>query len=158
IAPLLGFALLDRRPDAFPVIYATGAIIALTGVYAFSHVRLRGERELLKFESQDEAGPQPHGDLGQIYEYDPHSRPTFWTVLRKDRANRDYMLWQFVAGGSNMVGETMLIYIVADLTLDISNGYLVSILLTMAILTLLAMATLPLWARQLDKTHVARFR
>lgn len=158
IAPVAGFALLDHTPAAFPVVYIGSALLAGIGTVAFGRVRLRGERDLLRFECSQSARPQPKGETGSIYEYDPESNATFWTVLRQDRSYRDYMALQFLAGLSNLAGETMVVFIIADMTQGMNREYVVSILLTTALPMTLATATLPYWGRKLDCTHVARFR
>ncbi|MEX0653714.1 MAG: MFS transporter [Phycisphaeraceae bacterium] len=164
-APLLGYFLLDLRPDAFRIVYPLSAALALLGVYAFSHVRLRGEKELLRYEASPAARPLPHGMPGPIYEFDPkqageqaEGRPNFWTVLKRDAFFRSYMIWQFVAGAANMTSEVIIIYLIADLTAELPLEYMLSILLSTAIPMALAVATMPLWAKQLDNMHVAQFR
>ena len=115
-APLAGYLLLDWNVQAFRIIYPVSALIAMIGVIAFSRVRLRGERELLRYERQPAARPQPHGTPGPIYEYDPRAaNHNFWTVLRHDHHFRSYMLWQFFGGAGNMMGETVVIYMVANM-------------------------------------------
>ncbi|MFA9478707.1 MFS transporter [Phycisphaerales bacterium AB-hyl4] len=164
-APLLGYFLLDLRDDAFRVVYPLSAGLALLGVFSFSHVRLRGERELLRYEQTPTARPLPHGLPGPIYEYDPkqarterNDKPNFWAVLKQDHFFRSYMIWQFVAGAANMTSEVVIIYIIAELTAELPVEYMLSILLSTAIPMSLAVATMPLWARQLDSMHVAQFR
>jgi len=164
VAPLAGYVLLDLRAEAFRFIYPLSAAVALIGVRAFGRVRLRGERELLRYERTPAARPRPHGTPGSIYEYDPKEngggvdRPNFWTILRCDRFFRTYMIWQFMAGAANMTGEVVLIYLVAELTEGWRMEYVLSILLSTAIPMGVAVATVPLWAKQLDRMHVAEFR
>lgn len=158
IAPLLGYGLLDPYPWAFRYVYLAGAVIATVGAMAYGKVRLRGEKELLAFE-RGERKPTPHGSPGSIYEFDPTpQQDTFWSVLRHDHMYRRYMVWQFVAGGSNMMGETVLVFVIADMTRHLNNGYLTAITLTTALPMVMAVLTLPVWARQLDHTHITRFR
>ena len=159
IAPLVGFALLDRYPNAFRLIYPASLVIAMIGVYAFSRVRLRGERELLRFELSPTARPQPHGTPGSIYEYDPEAGPdNYWTVLRRDHLFRRYMMLQFFGGMANMAGDVVMVYLIAEITQQMQHEYLISILLTMAIPTLLVTTTLPAWARYFDRVHVVHLR
>ncbi len=158
VAPLLGYGLLDPYPHAFPYVYLAGALVGTIGAIAYGKVRLRGEKELLAFERRA-TRPSPHGTPAPIYEFDPTpQQETFWYVLRHDHHYRRYMLWQFVAGGSNMMGEIVLIYVVADMTRHLANGYFVAIGLTTALPMIVSVLTLSLWARQLDHMHIARFR
>lgn len=159
--PLVGYACLDHNPQAFRLLYPAGVVIALVGVWSFSHVRLRREAELLRYETKPGVRPQPRGIPGPVYEYDPKEQsPGFWAVLRKDRLFRHYMGWQFLNGGSNMSAEVLLICIVADLTEKVAAGhqYLLSIAITSAIPWVLATIALPVWARYLDRVHVVHFR
>ncbi|MEX0885791.1 MAG: MFS transporter [Phycisphaeraceae bacterium] len=178
IAPLLGYALVDYRPEAFRFIYPASLLVGLIGVVAFSKVRLRGERDLLRYERSLGARPQPHGIPAPIYEYDPKStpathhapnpqsptpnaqptRPNFWQVLKQDHFFRAYMFWQFFAGSANMCGEVVIIYVIADATDGLPLEYMLSILLAMAMPMAIATIALPYWARQLDTMHVAAFR
>ncbi len=160
-APLIGYAVLDWNVQAFRVVYPASILVAMVGVGAFSRVRLRGERDLLRYEAGPTARPQPHGIPAPIYEYDPAApNHSFWDVLRRDHHFRRYLLWQFIAGASNMMSEVVVIYLIVDLTskAKIRFEYLTSIMLATAIPMLLAMLTLPLWARYLDRVHVTRFR
>ncbi len=163
VVPLVGYLMLDRNPEAFRLLYPLSAVLAMLGVWAFSKVRLRGERELLRFESQPASQPQPKGEAGSIYEFDKQANPTFWQVLRQDRFYRGYMFWQFVAGSANMASETVLVYMLASITFGIAIGgasveYVVAILLSTAVPMAVATAVMPRWARLLDRMHIAAFR
>jgi len=141
ISPVLGYAVLDQNPQAFRVIYPLSVIVAAIGVLAFARVRMRQERELLRYERQAGVQPTRHGLEPTVYEYDPQAGPqTFWQVLRHDGHFRFYMICQFLAGAANMMGETVIVAVIADATM------------------LLTTLTLPLWAKRLDKLHVAHFR
>lgn len=160
-APLAAFGFLDLDPDAFRIVYPCCAVIALFGTRALSRVRLRHEAELLAYERQPRVKPQPRGVTAPIYEYDPvETTPTFLSVLRKDRHFRTYMVYQFFAGGANMMGEIVLIYMISQITRaqGIAQEYLLSILLTTTIPMLVALAILPRWAKLLDRVHVTEFR
>jgi len=161
-APLLGYPLLDWHSELFRVLYPAAMLVAMIGAGAFSKVRLRGERALLAYENQPRVRPQPHGEVGSVYEYDPKADPgrgpTFLDVLRRDWRFRRYMIWMFFAGMGNMSGQVALIYYVDKFTAGRPFEYLISVLLTTAIPMGLALVTLPIWAKQLDRMHVARFR
>lgn len=163
VVPLAGYLMLDRNPEAFRVLYPLAAIIAMIGVHAFSKVRLRGERELLRFERQATARPLPKGEAGSVYEFDRDASPTFWQVLGKDRFFRSYMFWQFVAGSANMTSETVLVFMLASITAGLTLGgasveYAVAILLSTAVPMAVATAVMPRWAKLLDRMHIAAFR
>lgn len=99
------------------------------------------------------AGP-PAAAVPQV----PVSSASFWSVLRHDPVYRRYMLWQFVAGMANMMGEVVIILVISELTRGMVSEYFVTICLTTALPMLFAVVTLPRWARYLDQVHVAEFR
>jgi MFS family permease len=147
---LAGSFFLDARPEDFRWLYATGAVVSLVGVAAFSRVRLLGEDAHLALERSDEA-PAP-GSGAPL----PAARPRgLVSVLRRDRVFARYQLWQFVLGGSNMMIEAPLIYLVSR---ELGAGYAASIALTQAIPFGLSILMLPLWASWLDRVHILDFR
>ncbi len=160
--PLIGFFIQDLAPDSFRWLYRAVALIAAVGIVAFSRIRLRGEKHLLKFERTPTAKPQPHGEPGCVYAFEPDGtevkRHTAWTILREDHDYRWYMIWQFVGGMGNLIGNFALIRLVIELTDKVRYEYTVSILLTTTIPMAIAMVTVPAWARHLDRVHIARFR
>ena len=159
IVPMIAGDLLDRNPESFRFIFPATMLISAIGVLAYTRIRLRGERELIKYEIRPEAIPQPHGESRAIYEYDPKaSRPNFWTVLRKDKLFRSYMLWQFVNGTAAMMGDAVLVYLIAELTLGMANEFKISNFLTTTLPLILAVITMPIWARYLDRVHIVEFR
>jgi hypothetical protein len=160
LVPLIAGSLLDADESMFRFIYPAGLIFGIIGVAAYSRIRIRGERELIKFEMRPDSVPQPHGERAPVYEYDPKSpRPTFWSVLKRDRLFRSYMLWQFVNGTAAMTGHTVVIYLIAQMTEGFGkDGYKIATLLSTTIPLLVAMATTPLWARLLDRMHIVEFR
>ena len=162
VSPLVGYALQELNPNAFRIVYPASCLVGLIGLLAYAKVRLRGERELLRFERQPMARAGPHGAPAPIYEFDPQETPRqrqrFWTVLRHDHNFRRYMTWQFVGGIGNMIGEVAVIRIILRLSRDQPGEYVSSILLTTTLPVLVAMITTPLWARFLDRVHIARFR
>jgi len=106
--------------------------------------------------------PTPHGEAGPIYEYDLNNygeaKYNFFTVLKQDRHFRWYMVCQFIAGMSMMMGETAVIYKISELTRSFDYEYLTSILLATALPMLLATMMMPIWAKYLDRVHISRFR
>lgn len=160
--PLIGYYIIDLYPDSFRWLYRATALIAAVGVVAFSRIRLRGEKHLLDFERQPAAKPQPHGEPGHVYAFEPDGselkRHTAWTILKEDHDYRWYMIWQFVGGMGNLIGNFALIRLVIQLTDKMKYEYAISILLTTSILMAVAMITVPVWARYLDRVHITRFR
>lgn len=162
VGPLVGFFIQDVSPESFRWLYRVVAVIAAVGVVSFSRIRLRGEKHLLTFERQPAAKPQPHGEPGHVYAFEPGAEPvkrhTVWTILREDHDYRWYMVWQFVGGMANLLGNFALIRLVIQLTAGMTYEYATSILITTTIPMAIAMMTVPWWARYLDRVHIARFR
>lgn len=164
VAPLVGYAVLDFHADAFRVLYPVAAAIGVIGVIAFAGIRLRHEQDLLRYERQPVARPQRHGETGSLYEFNPDdagdtpARQRFWHVLHRDKHFRSYMIWQFFLGIANIVGEVAVMREIIRLSDGRAYEYSSSILLTTTLPMIVAMATLPVWARHLDGVHIARFR
>ena len=160
--PLTAYFLLDRAESAFRVAYPVAAAVGIIGAIAMSRVRVRGERALLKYERTTSDPPQRRGERAPLYEYDPRSprvtKPTFWQVLKEDAFFRSYMTWQFLVGVCFMSCETLAIYLIAEFTDGLANEYFLAILLTTAIPMSMSVATLPMWARLMDRITIVRFR
>ncbi len=156
---LAGGRLLDANPHSFRMLYPLGMLLSSLGVVAYSRIRMRGERELLRFERSSKAAPTRHGEGDGLYEYDPNTpRVGFWSVLRHDPMFRGYQMWQFIMGASNMLHVPIFIALVAKMTDGRANGYVIATALTLGIPMVLSMLSLPVWAKLLDRTHVIRFR
>lgn len=158
VAMLLASMLLKWEPTNFRLMYPLGALIAAVGVVAVSKVRVRGERQLRRFELEPSARPTPHGSGSPIYEYDPKADSfSIWSVLRDDHRFRWYMVWQFFAGVGNMMTVPVVIFMLSDET-ELNQGYVVSIGLSSVAPLLAASLSMPLWGRLLDRMHIAGFR
>lgn len=149
---------LDANPHAFRIVYPVAALVASAAVIAMSRVRIRGWRVLRDYEMRPAIQPTPHGEQMPVYEYDPaDAKPSIWSVLKHDRTFRTYMTWQFMAGMSNMMCEPPLTYMVSDQT-QLNQPFVVSTILVTSLPMGLAMLSLPVWARLLDRMHITRFR
>ena len=107
--PLIGFFVQDIAPESFRWFYRAVALVAAVGVVSFSRIRLRGEKQLIKYERQPTAKPKPHGDPGHVYAFEPGEEPlqrhSVWTVLLKDHDYRSYMVWMFFGGDGEPAGQ-----------------------------------------------------
>ena len=57
-----------------------------------------------------------------------------------------------------MMGETVIYFVIADSLTDNSSKNLISIVLAHSLPLLIAVLTLSMWARYLDRVHIVRFR
>jgi MFS family permease len=134
---LAGLAL-DRQPETMPWLFALAATLGVLGAWSYSGVRVQGE---------DVAAPAPLRARPQ--------RASTWRVLREDPLFARYLGWQFLLGVSNMMIEPAVVYAVSR---EMGAGYGTSIAIVTVVPNLLSMATLPLWARWVDRMHAAEFR
>ncbi len=141
ISSLLG-PLLDADPGSFRWVYLAGAAVGALGIFFFSRVQVVGEKRQRVLERRNQ-GRQAAGNVG------------FFQILRQDRRYARYQTAQFLAGFGNMLIEAPLVYLV---TRSLGASYTVSIAITMVIPFALSLVTLPVWARYLDRVHVAEFR
>jgi hypothetical protein len=137
---LAGWAL-DARPENFRYVYAAGAALGCIGVWIFRGVLVQGEKR--------------HRVLERRGSQEGHRRDGFLKVLRGDTLYARYQLHQFTSGTANMMLEPPLVYLVSK---QLGASYVVSIGIVMLIPFTLNLATMPLWARYLDKVHVTEFR
>lgn len=133
--------ILDAHPENFRWIYLAGALFGAVGVWLFRGVLVRGEKR--------------HRVIERRGTQQGHRRDGFLAVLRKDTLYARYQLHQFISGTANMMLEPPLVYLVSK---QLGASYVVSIGIVMLIPFTLNLTTLPLWARYLDKVHVAEFR
>lgn len=155
-SPLVIYAILDWDQRAFRIMYPAAALVAMIGVIAFSRVRLRGERALLRFEKESAKKNSADNSSGNINSEDPPKG--FLGVLKQDRLFRQYMTWQFLLGMANLGCEAAVIRYVATETQGKPLEFVGSIILTTSIPWALATVTLPFWARYLDRVHITEFR
>jgi hypothetical protein len=134
----LAGAVLDRHEVALPWLYAAGAAFGALGVWSWMGVRLLG----------DPAGPPAAGAPAREH-------VSALRLLREDPLFARYLGWQFLLGVSNMMIEPAVVYAVSR---EMGAGYGTSIALVVVVPTVLSVATLPLWAGQVDRMHAAEFR
>lgn len=138
----LAGALLDAEPGAFRMLYLTAALLSVAGIVAFSRVAVIGEARQRVLERRVAEPRSGH-------------RLSFLAILRNDPNYARYQLYQFLAGTANMLLEAPLIYLVSR---QLQASYTASIGITLVIPFTVSLVTLPLWARYLDRVHVAEFR
>jgi MFS family permease len=137
----IGAMVMDAHPESFRVLYAVGVLCGCLGVWAYSGVVVRGERRQRVRERRNER--------------DASGRSGFLGILRTDKLYARYQAHQFIAGFASMMIEPPLVYLVSK---QIGASYFQSIGIVMLIPFVLYLATIQLWARWLDRIHVAEFR
>lgn len=137
----VGGLVLDARPENFRWLYGAGALLGGLGVWSFWGVSVIGE--------------QRHRVLERRGTRDGSGRNAFFTILRDDRRYARYQLYQFISGVAAMMLEPPLVYLVSK---EIGASYVASIGIVLLLPFLLMLATIPWWARYLDRVHVAEFR
>ena len=141
ISSLVG-PLLDANPESFRWVYLAGAVFGIIGIWFFSKVKVVGESRHRVLERRSQ---RPLAS----------TRTGFFEVLKSDRNYASYQTYQFIAGCANMILEAPLVFLV---TRELHASYTESITITMVIPFAVSVVTLPLWARYLDRVHVAEFR
>ncbi len=170
LAPLAASALLDIDRHYFGWIYGGSMFVAMVGVLSFSRIRLRHEKQLLQYEKSPSlaelqkingqgSGPDSEGG-DHTANGQPEMRATVMSVLRDDRHFRWYLVWQYLGGMANMMGEVVLVHIIADvLTADMKKGeYTVSMLFNSTVPMVMMILSMQVWARYMDRVHIVQFR
>ena len=149
--PLAVGPLLDAYPQAFRVVYPMAAVLGVVGVLQIFRLRVRTEPSLLRAEHNPVADP----DTPLRKDGRPHG---FVSVLAEDHRFRRYMICQFFAGVANMMGTTAFALVIIERIRDRPDANGLGMLLTATIPLLLAMISLPLWSRLLDRSHITSYR
>ena len=137
----IGALVMDAHPESFRILYAVGVLCGCLGIWAYSGVEVRGERRQRVRERRDQR--------------DESGRSGFFGILKTDKLYARYQTHQFIAGFASMLIEPPLVYLVSK---QIGASYFQSIVIVMLIPFLLYLSTIQLWARWLDRVHVAEFR
>jgi MFS family permease len=137
----IGALVMDAHPESFRMLYAVGAFCGCLGIWAYSGVVVQGERRQRVRERRNER--------------DESGRSGFLGILKTDKLYARYQTHQFIAGFASMLIEPPLVYLVSK---QIDASYFQSIVIVMLIPFLLYLSTIQLWARWLDRVHVAEFR
>jgi MFS family permease len=140
---LLGIAM-DRVEDAFRFLLPAGCGFALVGILAWSRLRIRGHEALLNAERNGAADDLP--SLNPL---------SVLRSLRADPPYRRFMLFMFILGLGDLMVEPLLPIIAKE---HFGMHYLAGIVVTTSLPRALVPLSIPLWARFLDRVHVAHFR
>jgi hypothetical protein len=139
-------ALLDADPDSYRWFMPAAAVVGVLAALATHRLRVRGHAAILRAERA----------AGEAQSGRPWQGPVIvWRVLQRDRWFARFMVWMFVLGFGNIMLTPMVVISTQD---RFELGYFGSLLITTGIPLLLMPATIPLWARMLDRSHVVKFR
>lgn len=144
----LGFGLgmaMDLDERAFRLFFPLGACLAITGVWAWSRVRVRQGPALVGAERRIGSG-----------EDRPSISPLLaLRVLREDRRYAAYMSCMMLLGLGNLMVAPVLVIALRDLFhMEYLGGIVIANSLPLAMMPV----SIPLWARLLDRVHVIEFR
>jgi len=129
---------------AYRYIYAGSAILAIVGIWAYSRIHWRGRAASLAGERiAHEKNPKALGVRAML------------ALLKRDTTYRRFMWAQFWLGWPVMAADAPFIISLDD---ELRAGYALSILLTQVIPIFVAILTIPMWARFLDRVHIIHFR
>ena len=146
VVALVGYTLgesMQHWAGAYRALLPLGSAVAMVGVLAWSRVRVRGRRRLLRAERAHDRREGPSFNPAAIDR-----------VLRQDRCYDKYMTAQMLLGLGNMMTWAPVVIMVKDVFGVEYRG----IALTHSIPLLIMPLSIPIWARVLDNHHVVFFR
>ncbi|MGE3107374.1 MAG: MFS transporter [Phycisphaerales bacterium] len=137
-------ALMEYSGDSFRIALPIAAAAGLLGALAYSRVRVRHERTLLRLERAEPAHQQPSMNPLSVV-----------ATLRADRRFAWFMLWMFILGLGNLMLTAPLVITLRE---QFHVSYLGGIVVIQTLPYLVMLPIIPLWARYLDRVHIVRFR
>jgi len=135
---------MESSVDSFRYVLLAAAALGIVGVVAYSKVRVRHERLLLKNERAGLAHERP--SINPI---------SILRTLRDDRSFKWFMVWMFTLGSGNLMLTAPLVITLRE---QFHLGYLGGIVIIQSIPYIVMPLAIPFWARLLDRVHVVRFR
>lgn len=147
VVAVAGYALglaLDARPESFRFLVPAACVFGLAGVFAYSRIRVRRHKGLLRREDAHTDDDRPS--------FNPLAVPR---VLKRDPHFAFFQLFMFLLGTGNIMLTAPLVITLRD---QFREQYLGGILATSSIPLLAMPLAIPLWARLLRARHVVVFR
>src|SRR5262249_5011604 len=142
-AALLIAAGRDLSQGWFRAMLLVSCVAGAAGVAAYSRIRVRGHRRLVRAEREGTDEPPSLNPVG------------LWRVLKKARHYAGFMAAMFVIGTGNIM-------LLAPLTLTLAEqfrlGAMASMVVTSSLPYLVIPFAIPFWSRLLARRHVVRFR
>lgn len=167
LSTFLGSYWLDKNPAAFVFLYPAAALLGAVGIWQFSGVRVRKERQDLRRLRQSdlqlpitETGETSGVDFGPLQPR-RNLRNFFrdaWNVLREDHQFRNYQRYQFLSGFSFMFFAPALLLMVSKEMTDPNRQYLLATVILQILPLAVSLLSLGVWAPLFDRMHITTFR
>jgi hypothetical protein len=166
---LFGSIWLDRRPEAYVFLYPAAAALGAIGIWQFSQIRVRKERQLLRREEQQVYTLRPENvaetDEANVLNFVPRATDTLrrflresTRVLREDKQFAQYQWWQFLNGAAFMLMIPPLVFMVSREMTDPRGEYVLATIVLQLIPMIASVLCIGLWSPLFDRTHILRFR
>jgi MFS family permease len=143
ISALIGF-MMDWSGEAYRLMFLLAGLGALLASLVYRRTPVRRHRRLIRTEMADQKGAGRQISL----------KATF-TVLRKDREFRDYMLAMMVFGSGNLMIIAMLVVLINE---HFSLSRLDQVMITSSVPLLFLCFSISQWAKLLAKRHIFSYR
>ncbi|MBK9126961.1 MAG: hypothetical protein IPM13_04075 [Phycisphaerales bacterium] len=144
----LASTIFDRHAEYYQVVYPTLAALGLLALLPLRQLRIRGEQAELRSYRRSVTAVGGWRQLARNFS-------DAVRILRTDRDFSRYCGAQYLLGSSNfMVDPVLSLFLTQTLQLRYFGSYLI----LEQIPTIVALATMPLWARYFDRVGVLRFR
>lgn len=167
-ATCVGASWLDADPRAFVYLYPIAAVMGAVGIWQFSRIRVRSERQALRRETIPHPRPEAlsHTDEMNVLNYQPPEQRRGLLdflreardVLRRDRAFREYQWWQFLSGASFMMLNPPLVLLVSKELTDPHTQYKLATVVLQIIPMIMSIVATQFWAPLFDRLHITAFR
>lgn len=168
-ATLFGSIWLDRRPEAYVFLYPAAAALGAIGIWQFSQIRVRQERQLIRREQQQVYTLRPENvaatDEANVLNFVPRATDTVvrflrdsTRVLREDRQFAQYQWWQFLNGAAFMLMIPPLVFMVSQQMTDPRGEYMLATVVLQMIPMLASVVCIGLWSPLFDRVHILQFR
>ncbi|MCA9300129.1 MAG: MFS transporter [Phycisphaerales bacterium] len=142
---LLGWMLgtfMEWNPSIFRVLLPVGGLLGAVGIVLWSRIRVRGHRGLRRRERQQTDRPS-FNPVQMVH------------ILREDRRFGFYMGCMFLLGLGNLMIMPIFVIVLRE---QFGFSYKGNIQFASSIPLICMLATIPFWARFLERTHIIGYR
>lgn len=135
---------LDVNPMTYRFVFPALAILGIVGIFFYSRIPFRRERQHLETERSSDAQRRPS-----------LSPMVIARVLKSDRWYRGYMACMFFMGFGNLMLHPILAIALTD---EFNVGYQTGIAIATVIPLVCMTIAIPFWSRRLQLAHVIHYR